>query len=368
VVASAGFGPLPRPVSAPQIRIAGNPVAGQDVYPEFVTREPVTAIPAGGTASYTYAWRRDGVVFTSATAARYKVVPEDRLHTLSVEVTISFGPGTSTTRTAELVVPAAGRSEGFDAAGTADVFARTARGDLMLYPGDGRGGWLPSRTIGTGWNTFDTVLAPGNFGGGITDVIARDTAGRLFLYPGDGQGGWQMPYFGGDGRVNWQIGHGWDVFDTIVPAGDFNGDGTNDLLARTRVGELMLYPGNGTMGFQPARTVGWGWGSLDQLIAPGDVDGDGTNDVLARDASGALRLYAGDGKGGFAPGTGAAIGWGWGGMARIGSAGDFNSDGEPDVFGVDAVGRFTMYYGNGAAGWKGAATIGWGWGGFSVVF
>ncbi|WP_433874481.1 FG-GAP repeat domain-containing protein [Sinomonas atrocyanea] len=369
VVTSAGFGPMPRPVSAPQIRIAGTPAAGKDLYPEFTSPEPVTVTPAGGEAVYSYIWKRDGVVVPGATTARYTVAPEDRLHTLSVEVTISFGPGASTTRSAQRVVPAVHRSQGFDLDGNADVFARTAAGELMLYPGDGRGGWLAPRVIGTGWNAFDAVLAPGSFdNSGSGDVIARDAAGRLLLYAGNGRGGWEMPYFNGDGRVNTQIGQGWDIFDTIVPAGDFNGDGTNDLLARTRAGDLVLYPGDDGVGFLPPRTVGWGWRGLDQLIAPGDVNGDGANDVLARDASGTLRLYAGDGKGGFAPGTGTAIGWGWSGMKRIGTAGDFDSDGKPDVFGIDDAGRLTMYFGNGASGWKGAATIGWGWGGFTAVF
>jgi len=89
-------------------------------------------------------------------------------------------------------------------------------------------------------------------------------------------------------------------------------------------------------------------------------------DVLGRDSAGNLRLYSGNGAGGWS-GT-AVVGWGWGGMSKIGSAGDINADGKLDVFAVDSSGQLRAYYGNGAAGWTGSAVVGWGWGGFTDLF
>ena len=51
-----------------------------------------------------------------------------------------------------------------------------------------------------------------------------------------------------------QVGTGWNMFNAIVGPGDFNGDGSPDLLAReTSNGVLWLYPGNGRGGLAPPR-------------------------------------------------------------------------------------------------------------------
>jgi hypothetical protein len=43
-----------------------------------------------------------------------------------------------------------------------DVLARArATGELWLYPGNGRGGWLPRVRVGTGWNGMSALLGPG---------------------------------------------------------------------------------------------------------------------------------------------------------------------------------------------------------------
>ncbi|NUT58603.1 MAG: VCBS repeat-containing protein, partial [Agromyces sp.] len=76
--------------------------------------------------------------------------------------------------------------------GSPDVIARNSSGALLLYPGDGRGGWKTSRSIGSGWNVMTAILGPGDVDGdGNRDVVARDGSGQLLLYPGDGRGGWR---------------------------------------------------------------------------------------------------------------------------------------------------------------------------------
>ena len=73
--------------------------------------------------------------------------------------------------------------------------------------------------------------------------MARDTAGRLYLFRGR------------DGLTKrTQIGSGWQNFTAIFSTGDFDGDGTRDVLARHKDGRLMLYRGNGRAdGLRPAR-------------------------------------------------------------------------------------------------------------------
>ena len=190
----------------------------------------------------------------------------------------------------------------WDGDGADDVVARIrATGELRLYPGDGRGGFLPPRRIGTGWSGIPTILGPGDLNGdGRPDLLARFTNGTLWLYPGDGRGGF------GRRAV---VGHGWAASMTIVTPGDWNGDGNNDLVARRSDGTLWLYPGNGRAGFPGAGKIGTGWGSFASISGSGDVDDDGRADLLAWSAAGQMILYPGNGRGGFLPNL--AVGGGW---------------------------------------------------------
>jgi len=104
---------------------------------------------------------------------------------------------------------------------------------------------------------YNTVFGAGDFDGdGKADVLARDPAGYLWLYPGDGKGGWKS-------RV--LVGSGWQVFNTIIGANDFNGDGTRDVLAREPSGTLWLYPGDGRGGWLPRIKIAGDWSNFDWL-------------------------------------------------------------------------------------------------------
>ncbi|MEV7607378.1 VCBS repeat-containing protein [Paenarthrobacter sp. NPDC089322] len=241
---------------------------------------------------------------------------------------------------------------------TMGLFIRDSWGRLGLFPTGGNGTWQQAYEVGSGWNIFNTMFTAGDFNSdGENDVIARDSAGSLFLYPTNGWGGW-------DPRQ--QIGWGWGIFSSIFAADDFNGDGNNDLLARKTNGELVLYPGNGHGGFLAPFTVGWGWNGMTSIFSPGDFDGDRKPDVLARDSAGNLVFYGGNGSGGWT--SSRVIGQGWNAITKLGGAGDFDGDGANDVWGIDTSGQMRMYYGNGSGGWKSFGVVGWGWGGFNAVF
>ncbi len=166
------------------------------------------------------------------------------------------------------------QSKDFNGDGKADVLARDTLGQLWLYPGNGRGGWLPRVRVGTGWNIMTALVGPGDFNGDAkTDVLARDTLGQLWLYPGNGRGGW-LP------RV--RVGTGWNIMTALVGPGDFNGDAKTDVLARDTLGQLWLYPGNGRGGWLPRVRVGTGWNIMTALVGPGDFNGDAKTVVLAR--------------------------------------------------------------------------------------
>ncbi|MDR6688244.1 hypothetical protein J2Y41_003830 [Arthrobacter sp. 1088] len=56
----------------------------------------------------------------------------------------------------------------------------TVKGRLFLYPGDGKGGWLAPKQVGSGWHIFDKIIAPGDTSGdGAVDIFGRDRSGVL---------------------------------------------------------------------------------------------------------------------------------------------------------------------------------------------
>ena len=161
-----------------------------------------------------------------------------------------------------------------------DVLAVHPDGRLLMYRTNGAGAFVPGAgvAIGSGWSGFTAVLAPGDFSGdGKPDLLARTSAGALLMYRGDGDGG----FLTGAGE---QVGSGWQPFTALLTPGDFSGDGKPDLLARTAEGALLLYRGNGTGGFltSSGEQVGSGWQSFTALFAGGDFSGDGKPDLIAR--------------------------------------------------------------------------------------
>jgi hypothetical protein len=242
--------------------------------------------------------------------------------------------------------------------GAGDVLTIDPDGRLVMYRGNGAGGWVLGRgePVGTGWGSFTALMAPGDFNGDLRpDLLARAPDGALLLYRGDGAGGWIT------GRGE-QVGSGWQNFTALLAPGDFNGDGHPDVLARSPNGELRLYRGNGSGGWKDnGIVVGAGWQDFTAIFAAGDFNGDGHPDVFADPPNGALRLYRGNGTGGWLD-NGIVVGGGWQGFTALAGGGDFNGDGRPDVLARAADGSLRLYRGNGTGGWvDNGIAIGSGW-------
>ncbi|MET3466748.1 VCBS repeat-containing protein [Microbacterium sp. BDGP8] len=244
-----------------------------------------------------------------------------------------------------------------DGDGGADVLAVAPPG-LTLYRGDGRGGWAGTLSLATDWPAGAKLVSLGDFSGtGHVDVARIEPNGRFVLLPG-----------AGDGRVGppRSIGNGWGTFTSVIGGIDFDGDGHVDVIARDSAGRLLLYRGDGAGGWLGGgQQIGRGWGGFVDLTVVGDFAGDGTADILARSTDGRLWLYSAQGDGTWTPGR--VVGRGWSGMTSLVGTGDFDGDGRPDVIARTAAGALLLYRGNGAGGFSGSVQIGRGWAGFEQV-
>ncbi len=138
------------------------------------------------------------------------------------------------------------------------------------------------------------ILAHDMDGDGDLDILMASRDGNTFSsYRNDGTGVFTLVT---------------EIFFVLLPhpysivAGDFNGDGFQDVVLGTwMTRSLILLSGDGNLGFAvgdeiPVGVPGWG---LMQRIAAEDMDGDGTLDIVAPFSSGVVATRYNDGNGLF---------------------------------------------------------------------
>ncbi len=175
--------------------------------------------------------------------------------------------------------------------------------------------------------------AGGDFdGNGTDDVLLRRTDGAWAYYPFDG------------GAVV-DAGRGWANLTKrpewrVVGVGDFNDDGRDDVLLRRLDGAWVYYPMNG----RRAIAAEFGWANLPRsldwrMAGVGDFDGDGRDDVLLRHVRGGWRVYPMNGRR-VVPERAADVGFAGEVAWRVVSVGDFDADGRADVLLRHTSGRW----------------------------
>ncbi|MFD0415777.1 FG-GAP repeat domain-containing protein [Streptomyces sp. NPDC127108] len=180
-----------------------------------------------------------------------------------------------------------------------DLIVRLPDGEARLYTPVCGGLPTPDspyKRLARDWSKYDTLLASGDqTGDGRPDLLVRDKAtGDVYLYAHDGTDG------AGAFKPRVKIRSAWTGYTRVIGAGDLNGDGIGDVLARDKSGELWRYDGLRTGKLKDRVRVFKDWGaSYKDVIGAGDVNGDGKHDLLARDTSGRLWLNAGKGNGTF---------------------------------------------------------------------
>ena len=241
----------------------------------------------------------------------------------------------------------------------ADIVARTTTGELMIYPGNARGGFTAASTVAPSWGSRPFITLGDFTGDGISDLGRVEANGALMLHAGDGGGGL---------RAAVQIGTGWSGFTQVVGGIDFSGDRLPDVIARTSAGALKLYKGNGKGGWMSGggAHIGNGWNAFDSLSHAGDFTGDSRGDIIARRISdGTLWLYPTTGKGTW--GKAVRIGTGWRSFTAVFGGGDLNGDGAQDVVGRASDGTLFLYPGNARGGFLPRQKIGGGWNTMSQI-
>lgn len=233
----------------------------------------------------------------------------------------------------------------------ADLVAADSSGRMLRYPATAAGGYGAPLQIGSGWTGLKQGFVVDWDIDGIYDILAQWNNGVLGVYrglPGGGfagqvvvgNGGWDrmtitvgkwthahprpgvVGYFP-DGVLRYYpntfggalsgpqvIGNGWNGLELTMA--DWEGDGANDILARTASGSLINYRGDGWAGFfGPATTVGTGWQYMRTLLPSFGLTCAGTRGVTAQTAEGNLYNY-GLGRGSWT--TYAQVGSGWNGL------------------------------------------------------
>ncbi|MGW7318406.1 transglycosylase family protein [Streptomyces sp. NPDC054854] len=173
----------------------------------------------------------------------------------------------------------------------ADVAAvEKTTGKLYVYPGQSNGRLGARVDNGAGWGALRIAGTQDLNDDGRGDLLATETStGKLFVYPGQSDG-----HFGD--RV--QIGTNWDAMSVVSGAGDLTGDGKNDVTAVDRAsGKLFVYPGIGGGRLGERTEAGTGWAVMTSVSGAGDYTGDGKDDLIARDNTGKLFVYPGQNDG-----------------------------------------------------------------------
>ncbi|MET0523178.1 MAG: FG-GAP-like repeat-containing protein, partial [Nocardioides sp.] len=239
-----------------------------------------------------------------------------------------------------------------------DLVARDARsGNAVVVRTGGQLSFVDSGVDAQDLSRSDLVAAAGDLDGdGSGDLVARTAgSGEAVLLRGDAA----TARLRSDRTYS-----AFGTLDQLTGVGDFDGDGNADLVGRNKKGALRLFPGKGNGAFAAPRTLASSWADYDLTVGAGDLDDDGHQDLLAR-AGSELFLVPGTGRGEL--GERVSVPGKWDRFDLLSGRGDATGDGVDDLVArVEATGLTYVYPGNGnggleprLGGWADYASVRW---------
>ena len=198
-------------------------------------------------------------------------------------------------------------------------------------------------------------------GDGVADVVST-LGDEVIVHSSGYQSASPAPFQGAEVVADLAV-----SYDLITAGPSLTGAVGADVLARqASTGFLMRMADDGTGVLGPPITVAYEV-SPTFILSPGDVTGDGVPDLVVGDQSlGVIAVQAGDGTGHLGePALAAPVP---GALAAIGSAGDANGDGAPDLaLIVASTGVLAIAFGDGAGRFGAPVTLGRDWGAFDEI-
>ncbi|MGW4748870.1 hypothetical protein ACWEPR_29165 [Streptomyces sp. NPDC004290] len=112
----------------------------------------------------------------------------------------------------------------------------------------------PRTRVGGGWNTYNLISRIGY------DVVARDSAGVLWSYAPKSP---EEPAGNDPFKPRVRVGGGWNAYDRVTGTGDVDGWSESDGIARDKAGHLWLYKDTPTAA---RRQIGHGWNIYTTIV------------------------------------------------------------------------------------------------------
>jgi Ca2+-binding RTX toxin-like protein len=232
----------------------------------------------------------------------------------------------------------------FNGDGRTDILTRSSSGTISDWVSATSGGFTDNTvnsfvSVDNSWH----IAGIGDFNAdGRSDILWRNDNGVMYDFLGTTNGG-----FVNNGNASYvAVDNAWHVAGT----GDFNGDGSDDILWRNDNGVIFNFLGTASGGVvnngdNSYVAVDNSW----HIAGVGDFNGDGHADILWRNDSGVTFDFLGSANGGLAnngDNSYVAVDPSW----HVVSIGDFNGDGRADILWGNDTGAMFDFLGTANGG------------------